>query len=55
MTLLIDRGMKSEDTGAKVQELAGGPIKCALECTGFESSIRSAIFVSYLVKAEGEY
>lgn len=29
-----------------VKEQAGGQVKVALECTGFESSIRAAIYVS---------
>ena len=43
-TLLITRGMTAEETAAKIVELsAGNEPALALECTGVESSIASAI------------
>ena len=36
-----------------IKSAAGGMVNVALECTGFESSIRTAIFVSHATKAGG--
>lgn len=43
-TLVIGRNDKSEETAEKIKALAAAPIRVAMECTGFESSIRTAIF-----------
>ena len=39
----IQSGISPEDTGKALAELAGGQLKTALECTGVESSINSAV------------
>lgn len=46
-TVLIERADKPEDIAAKVERAIGQKPALALECTGVESSIRAAIFVSY--------
>ncbi|KAL7422725.1 hypothetical protein Q5752_002017 [Cryptotrichosporon argae] len=43
-TVLIERGWSAEQTAEKIKEAAGGPVKYAMECTGFESSVRGAVF-----------
>ncbi|TXT11210.1 hypothetical protein VHUM_01961 [Vanrija humicola] len=45
-TFLIERDAEPKATGEKIQELAATPLKVAIECTGFESSITTAIYVS---------
>lgn len=45
-TFLIERATEPKATAEKIQELARTPLKIALECTGFESSITTAIYVS---------
>jgi L-iditol 2-dehydrogenase len=49
-TVQIQKGTSPEDVAKMVKEQAGGMVSVALECTGFESSIRTAIFVSYLLQ-----
>lgn len=44
--LLIDRNWNPKQVAEKIKETAGLPLKLALECTGVESSIHSAVFVS---------
>lgn len=46
-TLLVDRQWTPKEVAQKVKELAGMSLKLALECTGAENSIQSAIYVSY--------
>jgi hypothetical protein len=43
--LLIERGWSPKEAGAKIKETAEVPLKLALECTGVQSSIHSAIYV----------
>ncbi|KAF8809479.1 GroES-like protein [Phlegmacium glaucopus] len=43
-TLLISRDTTSKEQAALVKEAAGGPLRIALECTGVESSIHTAIY-----------
>ncbi|GAA5986177.1 hypothetical protein JCM10908_006444 [Rhodotorula pacifica] len=47
-TVLVERGVKPEDVAARVKEEAGLPegISVALECTGVESSVQTAIYAS---------
>lgn len=44
-TVLISRGSTAHEEAAKIKVVAGVPIKVALECTGVESSIHTAIYV----------
>jgi L-iditol 2-dehydrogenase len=46
-TCLVERADSPEMIAEKIKEKAGVDIKLALECTGVESSIRAAIFVSF--------
>ena len=46
-TLLIEKGWSPLEVAAKVKGIAGVPLKLALECTGVQSSIHSAIYVSW--------
>lgn len=48
-TVLIEKSLSPKDVAKKVKDAAGTPLKLALECTGVESSIHSAIYVSYVV------
>lgn len=46
-TIVVERGdLTGEATAAKVRELSEGGVKIALECTGFEPSIGTAVYVS---------
>lgn len=45
-TVQIQREWTDVETAAAITKAAGGPLRVALECTGFEGSIRAAIFVS---------
>jgi L-iditol 2-dehydrogenase len=45
-TVCIQKDWSQEETAAQIKRAAGGELKLALECTGVESSIRAAIFVS---------
>lgn len=45
-TLAIPRGAKPEDVATEIKAKAGMELRVALECTGVESSIRTAIYVS---------
>lgn len=42
----IPKGTAPEGVAELIKDAAGGMVNVALECTGFESSIRAAIFVS---------
>jgi threonine dehydrogenase-like Zn-dependent dehydrogenase len=52
-TVQITKGQSPEEVAGMIKSAAGGMISVALECTGFESSIRTAIFVSHATKAGG--
>lgn len=54
-TVLIERGTTSKDQAALVKAAAGGPLKLALECTGVESSVHTAVYVSSLEPYFSEY
>ncbi|KAJ3774295.1 L-arabinitol 4-dehydrogenase [Lentinula raphanica] len=43
-TVLIDRNATPKAQAEVIKKAAGGPLKLALECTGVESSIHTAIF-----------
>ena len=45
-TVLISRNTTSKEQADQVKEAAGGPLGIALECTGVEGSIHTAIYVS---------
>lgn len=45
-TVQIPKGTAPEGVAELIKTEAGGMVNVALECTGFESSIRAAIFVS---------
>ncbi|KIJ50699.1 hypothetical protein M422DRAFT_27260 [Sphaerobolus stellatus SS14] len=42
-TVLIQRGQTSKESAKNIKGAAGGPLKVALECTGVESSIHTAV------------
>jgi L-iditol 2-dehydrogenase len=42
--LLVERQWKPKEVAQKAKDLAGLPLKLAIECTGVESSINSAIY-----------
>ena len=45
--VLVDRNATAKNTARKIREVAGGIIpRVALECTGVESSVNTAIYVS---------
>ncbi|KAF9075335.1 chaperonin 10-like protein [Rhodocollybia butyracea] len=43
-TVMIDRNASPKDQAEVIKKVAGVPLKLALECTGVESSIQTAIF-----------
>lgn len=45
-TVLISSNTTIKEHAAQVKEAADGPLRVALECTGVESSIHTAIYVS---------
>lgn len=45
-TVLIERGSTPKESAEKIKAAAEGPVKLALECSGFESSIHTAVYVS---------
>lgn len=45
-TVLIERGSVPKESAEKIKAAAEGPIKLALECSGVENSIHTAIYVS---------
>jgi len=48
-TVQISKGQSPEEVAGMIKTAAGGMVNVALECTGFESSIRTAIFVSLYI------
>ena len=46
-TVLLDKGSTDHEAAEKIKQAAGMDLKVAMECTGFESSVRGAIFVSH--------
>jgi L-iditol 2-dehydrogenase len=45
-TVLIEGRMTPKEQAIQIREAAGGALKLALECTGVESSVNTAIYVS---------
>ncbi|KAE9397055.1 GroES-like protein [Gymnopus androsaceus JB14] len=43
-TVLIDRNATPKEQAKVIKDIAGGPLQLALECTGVESSIHTAVF-----------
>ncbi|KAJ7504351.1 L-arabinitol 4-dehydrogenase [Mycena galericulata] len=43
-TVLIQRGTTAKEQAQDIIEAAGGPLKLALECTGVESSVHTAVY-----------
>lgn len=52
-TLVIPRGAAPEDVAGQIKAKAGMELRVALECTGVESSIRTAIYVSANSRSRG--
>jgi L-iditol 2-dehydrogenase len=50
-TVVVDMKDTPEEIAGKVKAAAGMEVRVAMECTGVESSIRAAIFVSPLLSA----
>lgn len=49
-TILLERADSPERNSEKIKAELGLQPRVALECTGFESSIRAAIYVSFLAE-----
>lgn len=45
-TLRVQRDWEPEQCAERIRQAADTPIKTALDCTGFESSVATAIHVS---------
>jgi L-iditol 2-dehydrogenase len=45
-TVLIQRGASPKEQAEQIKVAAGGPLKLALECTGVENSVHTAVYVS---------
>jgi L-iditol 2-dehydrogenase len=45
-TVLIERGSTPKESAEKITAAAEGAVKLAIECTGVESSVHTAAFVS---------
>jgi threonine dehydrogenase-like Zn-dependent dehydrogenase len=44
-TVLVERGLTPKDAAQKVKDAADGPVKLAIECSGVESSVHTAVHV----------
>ena len=44
--MLVDKKLSPKEQAKVIKDIAGGPLQLALECTGVESSIHTAVFVS---------
>lgn len=47
-TVQIERGLSPREQAEKVKQASGLPLHVALDCTGVESSIQTAIYVGAL-------
>ena len=45
-TVLIEKEWSPKQVASRIKQTAGVPLKLALECTGVQSSIHSAVYVS---------
>lgn len=43
ITYKVQAGLSVEEQGRRISEAAGGQLKLAIECTGVESSINTAV------------
>ncbi|KAE9397054.1 GroES-like protein [Gymnopus androsaceus JB14] len=43
-TVLVDKKLSPKEQAKVIKDIAGGPLQLALECTGVESSIHTAVF-----------
>jgi len=49
ITVLINRDLSPKEQAKKVKEAAGMDLALAIECSGVESSVQTAIFVCFIV------
>jgi len=45
-TILTTHGTTPKEQAEQIKVVAGGPLKLALECTGVENSVHTAVYVS---------
>lgn len=52
-TILIQKGSSPQEDAIRIKKIAEVPLKLAIDCTGVENSIHTAIFVSPLPRFHG--